>query len=169
MRREQAWQLANGGPSIGPVWTLALGPGLADLAVIDDIDFDIISKYRWRRDKDGYAVTSIAGGGKVGMHQIVIGPVVDARKPMPDHRNRLRMDNRRSNLRFVTHRENVLNSTMRADNTSGIKGVSYSKHDDRWVAQVGTAKQKRFTTKDEAHLARVLALIAEFGSDGVRY
>lgn len=43
-----------------------------------------------------------------------------------DHRNRLRTDNRRSNLRLVTQSQNMANIGLRSDSSTGLKGVSRS-------------------------------------------
>lgn len=44
-----------------------------------------------------------------------------------DHINRDNHDNRRQNLRYVTHAFNAHNAKIRSDNTSGYKGVYFVK------------------------------------------
>lgn len=51
-----------------------------------------------------------------------------------DHINGIRNDNRIENLREATPQENLRNAALRSDNTSGIKGVSWSKGSSMWVA-----------------------------------
>ena len=58
-----------------------------------------------------------------------------------DHRNRVRNDNRLSNLRPATRSENVGNSTLRKDNTSGFRGVSWHKTKESWWANICINKQ----------------------------
>lgn len=51
-----------------------------------------------------------------------------------DHRNELKSDNRFDNLRLATGSQNMLNTSTRRDNTSGIKGVSFTKRTGKWAA-----------------------------------
>lgn len=53
-----------------------------------------------------------------------------------DHINRVRSDNRLSNLREATRSENVQNRLMQRNNTSGFSGVSWSKDAKRWCAKI---------------------------------
>jgi hypothetical protein len=51
-----------------------------------------------------------------------------------DHINRLRDDNRISNLRDVDRQTNNINTSIRADNKSGFKGVHWHKQSSKWRA-----------------------------------
>lgn len=53
-----------------------------------------------------------------------------------DHINGDRSDNRIANLREASRSENMRNQRVRSDNTSGHKGVYWSAHKSRWVAQI---------------------------------
>lgn len=70
-----------------------------------------------------------------------------------DHVNRNQQDNRVYNLRWCSSSENKLNTKIRKDNISGVKGVFFDKERNKWRANVKIYKQlhsKRFNTKDEA-------------------
>jgi hypothetical protein len=53
-----------------------------------------------------------------------------------DHKNLDRGDNRFGNLRLATNAQNMRNAERRADNTSGIRGVSWSRRMEQWWAQI---------------------------------
>lgn len=59
-----------------------------------------------------------------------------------DHINCNKADNRFKNLREATNAENVMNSGIRSNNTSGFKGVKWNKNRNKWVADC-TANGKR--------------------------
>jgi hypothetical protein len=53
-----------------------------------------------------------------------------------DHINGNGLDNRRSNLRQCTKSENQWNSRIQSNNTSGFKGVDWSKLKNKWRAKI---------------------------------
>lgn len=67
-----------------------------------------------------------------------------------DHINRDKSDNRVSNLRVVSQKENMQNlslAKLSRANKSGVQGVYYDKYYDRWVAawhEYGIVKRKGF-------------------------
>lgn len=73
-----------------------------------------------------------------------------------DHVNRIRHDNRIQNLRIATRKQNNENSSLRKDNCSGLRGVSWNQARQKWVAQIGHQHQRIhlgfFDDKDAAHL-----------------
>lgn len=74
-----------------------------------------------------------------------------------DHINRDKSDNRICNLREACHSENNINTGLRGDNTSGVRGVSWCSRTKRWMAQICVRKQYvflgRFASKEEAAAA----------------
>lgn len=64
-----------------------------------------------------------------------------------DHIDRDRANNKISNLRVVSQKENMLNKSISSRNTSGIQGISYDKLQNRWVVswcEDGNFKVKQF-------------------------
>lgn len=53
-----------------------------------------------------------------------------------DHINRDKIDNRIENLREVGHTCNARNTSNRKNNTSGVKGISWSNEMRKWRAQI---------------------------------
>lgn len=134
--------------------------------IIDDQDFDRISKYKWCIHCDSYAVTSI-NGKIVMMHRFLL------KTPEgfdTDHINGNKLDNRRSNLRIVTRSQNMANTRIRRSNKSGYKGVFYFKfghRSKRWKAKIKVNYKMidlgYFLTKEEAAKVYNLAAVKHFG------
>jgi len=81
-----------------------------------------------------------------------------------DHKDRIRHHNWIDNLREATQSCNMKNSGIRSDNTSGITGVCWYKHDKKWIVQIRDKNYKRlhigyFASKLEAAKARYAAEI----------
>lgn len=152
------------------------GAGLHVL--IDDQDFSIASAYRWslivpnKRCPHGrYAQAWIPGldgiKRRLTLHRFLLAP-----KPgeFIDHINGDGLDNRRSNLRIVTHNQNQQNRRGVLGNEH--KGVRRTPH-GRWTAQIEKDGEARhlgtFDTCDGASQAyRVAAqeLFGEFAFGG---
>lgn len=74
-----------------------------------------------------------------------------------DHLNGIRNDNRIANLREATHSENNQNVQLKKSNTSGYKGVSWSKSVGKWHAYSRVNGQRihigYFEDKNSAYFA----------------
>ncbi len=75
-----------------------------------------------------------------------------------DHINGDRGDNRISNLRLVTHQENMKNCSLSKNNTTGHTGIWYQASTDKWHASIHKDYKKvhigSYKTKGEAIKAR---------------
>ena len=84
-----------------------------------------------------------------------------------DHINTDKLNNRRSNLRVCTRQQNNCNTNKQSNNTSGFKGVSFFKRDQKFVAQIGINGKKRhlgyFATPEAAHEAYSQAALQHHG------
>lgn len=96
---------------------------------IDDEDFELIEKYKWHYSQ-GYAYH-----GRLSMHKLLLGV---KHGKMIDHINGNGIDNRKSNLRFCTLKENNRNRIIQINNKSGYKGVVFAKIPKKWKAILRT-------------------------------
>lgn len=127
-------------------------------ALVDDADYEMLSKYRWVLNK-GYAFTTSGVNGERRMHRIIMGA---QRGQEVDHIDRNPLNNSRTNLRLCTHQENALNRSLFKNNKSGAVGVSWHKISSKWMAHIKrNGKDKHvgiFETVEEAVRARTQAL-----------
>lgn len=119
------------------------------LTIVDDGIFNAVGYLKWYCTTNGYAMRRI-NGKNVLLHHLVIGyPLVGKEV---DHINRDPLDNRLENLRLVTHKENMNNLGVRADNKSGIRGVYWCNKKKKWRLQYQHKYGGDFKTLDEARL-----------------
>tara|TARA_R110000772_G_C13271368_1_gene436264 strand:- start:913 stop:1422 length:510 start_codon:yes stop_codon:yes gene_type:complete len=89
-----------------------------------------------------------------------------------DHIDRNRSNNTKENLRAATIQQNNQNASIRSDNKSGTRGVSWSNFRKKWVAQISlSGKSKnlgRFEDKNDAIKARQNAEKKYFGDFAVK-
>lgn len=90
-----------------------------------------------------------------------------------DHINGIRDDNRIANLRLATNSQNHQNMSASTSNTSGHKGVIFSKQKNRWQARIKVNGHTRhlgfFSDRRDAAAAYLRAadeLFAEFAYHG---
>ena len=96
--------------------------GRGKYAIVDDCDYERVSKYKWFLGSGGYAQCSV-GGKTVYMHRFILGTPDDK---YTDHKNHDRLDNRRCNIWVCTPTENNLNR--------GRRGYYFNKTSKRWYA-----------------------------------
>jgi hypothetical protein len=73
-------------------------------------------------------------GRRVGIHRVIFAMTNDYWPETVHHINCDRLDNRPSNLRAATRAENMRNCRRQSNNTSGVKGVTWNKQGQKWVA-----------------------------------
>jgi len=107
--------------------------------LIDEEDYDKFTKWNWQITKKHgiylYRVAQRAGyvNNSVYFHKYIMG---EPKGVVVDHINGNTLDNRKCNLRICTQAENMRNQKKSTRNTSGYKGVSWSKKDKVWMARI---------------------------------
>ena len=94
--------------------------------VFDKKDKEMLLKYNWWAVFLGsgwYAATKISGK-RILMHRMLLG-LSFGEEGIVDHIDGDGLNNRRDNLRIVTHTQNMRNKKIGRNNTSGIVGVSF--------------------------------------------
>ena len=136
-----------------------------DRFTIDAEDYDLVSQFCWRRNPDGYFITQDKNGEMIRLHRLIMG-VTDP-EAVVDHINHDISFNAKCNLRVVSKSENMQNSIRAENNSSGVKGVSWTGREKRWRAyikidgrQIDLGYYKSF---DEAVVARKAAEEKYFG------
>ena len=99
--------------------------------LFDELDLPMIQDHTWHHGKRGYPATHHRGKTVV-FHKMLYPGIKDE----IDHINGDKLDNRRSNLRIVTHQQNAFNQKRRITNTSGYIGVSGVKDSDNYEAYI---------------------------------
>jgi len=108
--------------------------------LLDEKNKYLLENYSFCINRDGYLHARSEGKVKT-LHYFFLkkkdGFVVD-------HINGNKLDNRISNLRYVTHAQNVMNQAKRITNSSGYKGVTWNKEAKKWKVQLGLNGKRHF-------------------------
>lgn len=126
-------------------------------SIVSESDFELLSKWKWRKNKQGYAVRNTSDK-QITIHAQLMG----SKPPLEiDHINRNKLDNRRENLRFVTRSQNNLNRNLDPRNKVGHNGISKCKTGSYRV-RVSLKELGRYKTLEEAIAVRNKAVNESF-------
>ena len=125
---------------------------------VDDADVAVVSQRKWYayvldRTTPGspgkqYVMSRDSSGKTTYLHRLIANAV---RGETVDHVNCDPLGNRRVNLRLATRSQQGMNKGMQSNNTSGFKGVSWIKKDQKWRASIQSNKRvHRLGTFDQA-------------------
>ena len=139
--------------------------------IVDDEDFAFLNQFKWQYNYKGYAESTFGkfpNRKKLKMHRII----TDAPAHLQvDHINGNKLDNRRSNLRLCTNSENQRNTKKKITNTSGYKGVTWKKGNNKFAAQIQVDYKNRhigyFTDPKDAARAYNQKALEYFGEFAV--
>lgn len=101
----------------------------------------------------GYIVITV--DGQRYLEHILVWILLTSKAPEKelDHKDGIGDHNWFTNLREVTHSQNLMNSKTRTDNTSGKRGVCWNKQKNKWKVQLtidGKRRQWHFSDIEEA-------------------
>ncbi len=139
--------------------------------LVDEDDFERLSKHAWNLNSGGYAQAIIKKSGvwmNVLMHrEIMLAQIIKSGGDLHvDHINRDRMDNRRCNLRLCSRSQNAQNSRI-TEKSGRFKGVTKIQSRNRWWARIyPNGKIKHigyFMTEEIAAIAYDFAAKKYFG------
>lgn len=118
---------------------------------VDPEDQHIVDKHDWYLTDKGYARTRLPDGKQIHLHELIL----DTDK-LVDHRNGIKLDCRRSNLREATNAQNLQNRGKNITNLRRFKGV-YPVPKGKFVAKICANNVKyhlgTFDTEEQAALA----------------
>ena len=115
--------------------------------LFDKEDYELIKDWTWCDNHLGYACSKKMNKRKntiVRMHNLIMNYHTKSENKgmVVDHINHNTMDNRKANLRLITHSQNIMNSKLQGRSKSGRTGVSWSKRAQKWQAYI-TKNRKR--------------------------
>lgn len=134
-------------------------------AIVDLSDLPLVEPIAWTLGTNGYAVGRPAGhGGAIAMHRLIMHGV--EKGGVTDHASGDKLDNRRSNLRECTPKQNARNTRMSKNNTSGAKGVRATEN-GKWQARITVDRKEihigNYATIEEASAAYDAAALMMHG------
>lgn len=140
------------------------------VALIDTVDAERVGQFNWTAGWSGHhwyaSRATWPNTGRIFLHRFLMDAPDGAEV---DHKNGDTLDCRRSvNLRLATHRQNIRNTKLRSNNSSGFKGVRQNHRGGRWSARIVNGKSKEeslgtFDTPEEAARAYDTAARELFG------
>lgn len=133
--------------------------------MIDLVDLEVVRKTAWTQDQRGYAVGRPPGSDNaLPLHRFLIYGL--EKRGATDHISGDKLDNRRSNLRKCTAKENARNTRLAKNNTSGFKGVRLTAH-GMWNARIMVDRRNvhigNYHTIEEARAAYDAAALIHHG------
>lgn len=145
------------------------------VALVDDDDYERVSKHKWRatwteRSSTIYATRQAQAGGvrwEMKLHRFILNA---PKGFVVDHIDRNGLNCQKSNLRLCTLSQNQANRGLAKNNTTGRKGVTRQRTNNRWGAKIMVDKKDiwlgTYNSIDEASQAYAEAAKKYFGEFG---
>ena len=114
--------------------------------IVDDSTLKKYGHLSWYLSDTGYAMRS-SKEGKIRLHRAILNAPENM---VIDHLNGNRLDNRISNLRICTQKDNSLNR-------KNVKGYCFDKSKNKWIVRYRNKFYGRYDTEEQAIKAYQLA------------
>lgn len=142
------------------------------VAIVDDEDYDYLSQFKWYASKERGRYYATRGNKVINWVRQKPALIKMHREIMNfpegmqvDHINHNSLDNRKSNLRICTVRQNLMNRKPKANRISKYLGVDHN--GCSWVARIGVNWESihlgSFETEEQAAKAYDIAARQHFG------
>lgn len=130
------------------------------VAIVDDDDAAAMALMTWHLARRGTQRYAANAKGQY-MHRLVMnaGP-----RQQIDHINRDGLDNRKENLRFVNHSQQLANTGKHHTASSRFKGVSWAANVGKWEAKLRPQVLGYFVDEIAAARAYDAAAVIRYGS-----
>jgi len=111
-------------------------------ALVDDVDYEELNQYLWFADYNLHTDSYYARRNKqllkdkriaIRMHREILGLGLGDNR-QGDHINHNTLNNCRSNLRVVTHRQNL--SNLKRETSSIYSGVTWDESKGKWLSRI---------------------------------
>lgn len=140
------------------------------MARVDDADYEALTEWSWFAHWDSkmrsyYAARTERQGNRwISMARQIMSAGPDDKVDHIDHDT---LNNQRSNLRIVTHAQNMYNKKPQPNGLSAFKGVTWHKDHQKWNARITFNKEVRslgdFVFEEDAARAYDAAALECFG------
>ena len=112
-------------------------------AIVDDWNYEWLNQWKWCANKYHNTYYAIRAQHNpetnrptiIYMHREILG-LTKGDGIVTDHGNHNGLDNQETNIRRCSNKQNIQNSLLRKDNTSGYKGVSWNRPVKKWGASI---------------------------------
>ena len=135
---------------------------------IDKDDVHRCQLHKWRMCGDNGCVFAIINNTKTYLQSFILRTDVTV-----DHINHNIYGNRKENLRISNKSQNMMNSMLSKRNTSGVKGVSFDRTRNKWIASIYKDGKNynigRYQDFHQAAYARFKKEIELFGHNSIYY
>ena len=141
------------------------------VALVDDEDYEWVSQFKWCTNKIGNTFYALRNANRIEdvrrktilMHRIVMKDILKENFVV-DHIDHNGLNNQKSNLRVVTHRENMMNRRDKNLHSSIYSGVSWYKNNKKYGSHMHLNKKKKFLGLFEDEIqAAIVYLQAVYG------
>lgn len=126
---------------------------------VDDADFEAVSKYKWYWMKG--AISRVPSRSekiatsRQSLHQFLLAGDGCGTREI-DHKDRNPRNNTRGNLRRSDRTQQTINTRVRSDSTTGVKGVA-RKRKGQWMAYIDLYGVRRYLYSGKSFEAAVEA------------